>query len=250
MKLREKPDNDALLITWLSGAGFLLRSRNASVGIDLYLSNSCERADGSLKRLTPPGADPDELDLDCLAVSHDHGDHLDAGSIHRLIKPDNETFLLCPGSVTRAALGLGVDKSRIRELNRGQSFTFGDTAIRAVFCDHGPSAPDAVGFFISMAGRVVFFLGDSRFRTDFLDHISPYWPIDAFLVPINGRFGNPDARDAAYFTQMLKPKMAIPCHFWLTKEHGGDPGEFARLCGEIAPEAEARSLAIGETIIV
>jgi L-ascorbate metabolism protein UlaG (beta-lactamase superfamily) len=49
---------------------------------------------------------------------------------------------------------------------------------------------------------------------------------------------------------MLKPKLTIPCHYWLTKEHGGDPGEFAECCKRIAPEFEIAIPAIGETIYI
>ena len=101
-----------------------------------------------------------------------------------------------------------------------------------------------------MAGKVVYYIGDSRFRTDFLQCVEHYEPIDVFLVPINGKFGNPDARDAAYFVQMLRPKLTIPCHYWITKEHGGDPGEFVECCKRIAPGAAVEVLPIGETICI
>ena len=250
INFNEKPPKGELLITWLGGAGFLLRSDSAITGIDLYLSNSCMRENGAMKRLVPPPARAADLELDYLIVSHDHGDHLDLGSIHELIRPDNKTVLLCPSDTKRKALENGVDPGRIIELNRERTLTFDGMTVRAVCCDHGSSAPDAIGCFVTMADKVVYFLGDSRFRTDFLDYIGPREPIDALLVPINGRFGNPDSRDAAYFTQMLRPKLSIPCHFWLTKEHGGDPGEFASCCAAIAPDIAIAVLAIGETISV
>jgi len=244
------PEEGQISVCWLGAAGFLIRSRDAAIGIDVYLSNSCMMENGAFKRLTAPGAAPRELELDYLIASHEHGDHLDEGSIHELIRPDNKTILLCPAATKEAALRYGVAEDRIVGLDRGQTLTFGDITIRAVFSDHGPYTPDAIGCFITIAGKVVYFIGDSGFRTDFLECVGPHEPIDVFLVPINGKFGNPDARDAAYFVQMLKPKLAIPCHFWLSKEHGGDPGEFAECCKKIAPGAGVAVLAVGETIYV
>jgi len=240
----------SLHLTWMGGAGFLIRADNLTIGIDLYLSNACMREDESFKRLVSPPVSPEDLKLDYLIATHEHGDHFDVGSIHQLVSPANAMRLICPGNTAKEARCLGVDPARIHELNRGNSLTFDGFSIRAVIADHGDDSPDAIGVFLSITGKVIYFVGDSQFRTDFLDCIGPHEAIDVLLVPINGRFGNPDGRDAAYFVQMLKPKVAIPCHYWLFLEHGGDPGDFLECCGRIAPETKAKVLSIGEDYII
>jgi len=241
---------NSLHLYWLGGAGFLVRADNLTIGIDLYLSNACMREDESFKRLVPPPVSPKDLKLDYLIASHEHGDHFDTGSIHQLISPANATQLICPGNTAKEAVYLGIDPARIHELNRGDSLDLNGFSIRAVMADHGDDSPDAIGFFLSVRGKVIYFVGDSRFRTDFLGCIGPHEAIDVLLVPINGRFGNPDGRDAAYFAQMLKPKVVIPCHYWLFLEHGGDPGDFLECCGRIASESKAKILSIGEDHII
>ena len=239
-----------VLLKWIGGAGFIIKTDKLTIGIDLYLSNACMDDKGAFKRLAPPLIKPDELDLDYLLSSHEHGDHLDPGSINSLISKGNSTRLICPADTKKGAERLGVDKSRIVELNRGDALDLGDFSVRAVPADHGDQSRDAVGFFLSICGKCIYFTGDTCFRTDFEEYIGLKEEIDVLLVPINGKYGNPDARDAAYFVQMLKPKLTIPCHFWLFAEHGGDPGDFIECCNRIAPESKTAVLCIGEKIIL
>jgi len=242
--LGENTEN--LSLYWLGGAGFIVKSGRLTIGIDLYLSNACMREDGAFKRLTPAPISPENVQLDYLVASHEHGDHFDTGSIHKLLCPDNATCLICPANTKAHALLQEVDASRIVELNREQSADFEDFSIRGVMADHGDDAPDAIGFFLTIAGKVIYFMGDTCFRTDLAKQVAPPDTVDALLVPINGRFGNPDAREAAYLVQMFKPKVTIPCHFWLFMEHGGDPGAFMECCGRIGLGTDVRVLAIGE----
>jgi len=235
-------------LRWLGGAGFTVKTGDLTIGIDLYLSNACMREDGSFKRLVPPPVTPESLTLDYLIASHEHGDHFDIGSMHSFIRGDNVTRLICSSNTAIEARRLNVDTARIIELNRGGALDFDGFSLRAVMADHGEDSPDAIGFFINANGNTIYFTGDTCFRTDFMECIGPHEPIDALLVPINGRFGNPDGRDAAYFAQMLKPKVTIPCHFWLFAEHGGDPGQFLECCAAIAPDTKAMVLSIGEEI--
>ena len=235
-------------LQWLGGAGFIVKTGTVTIGIDLYLSNSCMQDNGAFKRLTIPPVRPEDLKLDYLLASHEHRDHFDTGSIGKLLHPN--TKLICPANTKALALSCGIDTFSIIELNRGESRNFGDFSIRAVIADHGDDAPDAVGFFIEAEGKTIYFVGDSCFRTDFVAIINPPKTIDVMLVPINGKFGNPDARDAAHFTQMFKPRLTIPCHFWLFKEHGGDPGEFCEWAGKAAPKSKVKVMSIGEVITI
>ena len=237
-----------LQLRWTGGAGFTLKTGKLAIGIDLYLSNACMQENGAFKRLTPAPVQAEDLDLGYLAASHEHGDHLDTGAIGKLIHDGNSTMLICPSNTAEAAMRCGVDRGRIIVLDRGQSLELEGFSVRAVTADHGSDAPDAVGFVLTIAGKSIYFMGDTCYRADLAELNGLSGNIDVLLVPINGKFGNPDARDAAYFVRMLKPKLAIPCHFWLFAEHGGDPGEFLEQCAKAAPGAEVKILAVGEEI--
>jgi len=70
------------------------------------------------------------------------------------------------------------------------------------------------------------------------------------LPCINGKFGNLDAPDAAHLTEIVSPKAAIPCHFWMFKEHNGDPESYIRACTEKCPQVAVRLLTPGEGLLV
>jgi len=235
-------------LKWLGGAGFIIENGELCIGIDLYLSNACMNEDGAFKRLMPPPILPGDLDMDYLIATHEHGDHLDPGSICDFISMDTKTRLICPTVTKRDAISFGVDSERITLLNRGEALDFDGFSIRAVPSDHGDASPDAIGVFINIGGKTIYFMGDTCFRTDFIEYIGWKEEIDVMLVAINGKFGNPDSRDAAHFMQMLKPKLTIPCHFWLFAEHGGNPGDFIEYSKSIAPGLDSMLLCIDEKI--
>ena len=72
------------------------------------------------------------------------------------------------------------------------------------------------------------------------------------LLPcINGVFGNMSHIDAAMLTQQVKPRYAIPCHFWMFAEHGaGDPAGFVHACRHFCPEVKALLLRPGERFFI
>jgi len=234
-------------LRWMGGAGFVVETGSLAIGIDLYLSNSCMSPDGAYKRLTQPPVNPEDLALDYLIASHEHGDHLDVGIINKLIREDNGVSLICPAIACRDAMLAGVDPGRIIELNRGQTLERDGFSVRAVMADHGENTPDAIGFFLKIEDKVIYFMGDTCYRADLQQCVGGNEPIDALLVPINGKFGNPGSSEAAAYVRMFKPKIAIPCHFWLFSEHGGDPGGFLECCEQLETGTEIRVLAIGES---
>lgn len=237
-------------ICWTGGAGFIIEYAGTTIGIDLYLSDICRGNNGSFKRLVPSPVNAEALKLDFLVATHDHGDHFDKGSINVIVNPNTGTKLIGPGSVLRAALDMDIDSSLVYRLDRGEAAEFGCFKIYAVYCDHGEQSHDAIGVIIEIGGKRIYFTSDTCYRADLYKLINLEPKIDILLVPINGKYGNPDSKDAAYITAWVKPKIVIPCHFWLFKEHGGDPGSFVECCRKIAPESEVNVLAVGETIVV
>jgi L-ascorbate 6-phosphate lactonase len=73
---------------------------------------------------------------------------------------------------------------------------------------------------------------------------------DVLLPCINGRFGNLNSVEAAQLTAAVKPRVVIPCHFWMFKEHNGDPESFVQACNELCPEVPVRLLTPGERLVV
>ena len=246
--IKEIPSENEVFLYWLGGMGYVIKSKNHTIGLDIYLSDSCRNEKGDFKRLIPPPIKPQELKLDFLIATHDHGDHYDIDSIPLLINEETNTLLIGPGSVIEASKKINVNESKLIKLNRNEIKSFSDITFTAVFADHGEYSKDCIGIIINISKKSIYFTSDTCYRPDLLELIPLKDAIDVLIVPINGKFGNPDSKDASYITAWVKPKIVIPSHFWLFKEHGGDPGQFVDYCSVIAPDSRIEVLAIDEKL--
>ncbi|MDR3552912.1 MAG: MBL fold metallo-hydrolase [Clostridia bacterium] len=234
-----------IAITWLGQAGFLVKNNSGFLfAIDVYLTDSCERIAG-FKRLNAYSIKPEELHPDLLLASHNHPDHLDEDAVPTIMSGARTKFV-GPTSTVEACLKLGVDKSRIHEIAKGQKYIFGDSTVEAVYADHGDLAPDAIGFLIETGGTKIFFTGDTAYRPDKIAEAVAFAP-DIIILPINGAYGNLNEEEAAKLANDVHAKVAIPCHFWTFREHGGDPQKFADAMPKFAPECKPLFMRQGET---
>lgn len=255
MVIAERINNDipvkkTIFLYWLGGTGFIIKNGELTIGIDLYLSDACKNKKGDYKRLFPSLVDPGDLKLDYLIATHQHGDHFDLGSINKFINENTVTKLIGPNSVLNLGKTLGLDPEKFLNLNRGENLKLGDVDLKGVLADHGKLAPDCIGIIMTISEKNVYFTSDTCFRPDLPQLIELRDPIDLLIVPINGKDGNPDPKDAAYISAWVKPRIVIPSHFWLFKEHGGDPGLFLEYCKDIVPKTRVEILAQGEKLVI
>lgn len=246
--INDKSGTNDVLLYWLGGASFIIKNNKKILGLDMYLSDTCRNERDDFKRLIPAPLKPEDIELDYLIATHDHGDHFDTGSLDKFISNKTKTKLIGPSSVLKVAEKLGIDTSKVIKLDRGEDIVGDGINIRGVFADHGKDSPDCIGVIIKIKGKNIYFTSDTCYRPDLPGLVNLKENIDLLLVPINGKFGNPDAKDASYITAWVKPEIVVPCHFWLFKEHGGDPGEFVSCCSSIAPNAKIKVLSIGEKL--
>ena len=248
---KDIPDKGVFFLYWLGGVAYIIKTSDMTIGLDLYLSDSCRNERDDFKRLVPAPVLAEELELDFLIATHEHNDHFDIGSIDGIINDKTKTRLIGPGTVMNMAKEeFGIDAKRLIRLDRNKNVEVNRLKISGVFSDHGEYSPDAIGVIIRIEGRSIYFTGDTCYRVDLPELIPIKGYIDLLIVPINGKYGNPDSKDAAYITAWVKPKTVIPCHFWMFKEHGGDPGAFIKYCSEIAPTSRILVPAIGEQLIL
>lgn len=218
--------SQSLSLTFAGQAGFILEdAAGYRVGIDLYLSNCCERYFG-FKRLMPYLYCPQELQLDLLIASHAHYDHFDPDSVP-LLMGDGKTQLVCARDVREEAERLHLDGSKITYLGRGEQFENESICIRALACDHGELAPDALGLLITFGGKTIYITGDTAYREDIFSDPAVFG-VDVLILPINGAFGNLNEAQAAATAGIVRPALTIPCHYWNFAEHGGNPDLFAK----------------------
>jgi len=141
---------------------------------------------------------------------------------------------------------LGIKKN-VTYLKCGETAEVDGIKITGVPCDHGELAPDALGFWIEIDGKSVYYMGDTAFRKDYFESGAVKSP-DILIAPINGMFGNLDPNLAADAAEIIQPKITVPCHFWNFAEHEGNPNCFLKAMKERG--LNHKLLRIGEGIII
>ena len=194
---------------------------------------------------------PEEVDADLYLVTHHHADHLDPDTIPVIAKSPKTIFVVAPDC--RLFLNeLGVPKNRYTVLGEGEEWQSEEIKVRAIFADHGELAPDAQGFLIEVEGIKIYHTGDTAFRPEEIIS-SLRTEVDIMIAPINGQYGNMTALEACKLASLIKPKILIPCHFWMFLEHvsergKGDPATFLKQVAKLSNDIEGIVMAPGEQL--
>ena len=233
-------------IFFLGQAGFVFKTQTGKlIGLDLYLSDCVERFDG-YKRLIPHLLKPGELAFDYLLVSHHHLDHFDIDALPKMTS-NGRTKLICAPDAFEQAPRVGIDRACCKQIDVGEEYVGEGFSVKAVFCDHGSSAPKAVGFILSVDGKKIYNAGDTCLRLDKASEIAEDGPFDVMIAPINGAFGNMNEVEMVTLCERIGPRLVIPAHYWLFAEHGGNPGLFMSEMRERLPNVPFRVMALGES---
>lgn len=234
-------------LTFLGQAGFVIKSSAGKMmAVDLYLSNSGEREYG-FKRLMPYLLDPREIVFDVVACTHEHYDHFDYDAIPELLC-SKKTKLIAARDCRKLIERLGLMGRDDLFLAVGDRVLISGFDITAVFCDHGPETPHAIGLVIMVDGKRIYISGDTCLRIDRALQINELGPFDIMIAPINGAFGNLNEYEMVELCSVIKPKTVIPCHYWNFAEHGGNPGIFAKEMENKLPNQDYYLMQLGEMI--
>ncbi|MDO4547395.1 MAG: MBL fold metallo-hydrolase [Clostridia bacterium] len=245
------PEAGTLELFWLGQAGFLIKTSDAkTIVIDPYLSDCVERMfpeNGlGFKRLSPAPMKPEDMAVDYLLISHEHGDHFDVDSMPGFMK-NGKTRLYANRPVARAAREMGFDG--VYALNKGEVVSLEGFSLLPVDCDHGELAPEAMGFILDFGFASIYYAGDTALTPERLRVPTELSP-DVAILPINGAFGNLDGEQAAKYAGMLKSRIVIPCHFWTFPLHLGNPQQIIDAMPKFAPESKLELLCQGEGITI
>jgi L-ascorbate metabolism protein UlaG (beta-lactamase superfamily) len=244
-------------LTYVGHGTIELRLGGVSILTDPFLRNWL----GPLHRQGPPPDPklPERVDL--VLISHLHRDHLDIPSLRRF---SPEIPIVIPRGASELTLRSGTKD--LREVDVGETFSFGGVEITAVRADHNGyrdgnrGAPiQALGYVIESAGRKAYFAGD----TDLYEGMAELGQLDVALLPVWGwgpyvGAGHLDPARAAEALELIRPRVAVPIH-WGTFYPAGlrfvrpnylvdPPQEFARLARERTPDVEVKVLQPGSSI--
>ena len=241
---KDSPQADKLIAYWLGGAGFVFKfDDNTTICIDPYLSDSAERLFG-FKRLTPAPIKAEQLKYDCLLLTHEHGDHLDIDIFEILTKNNSSSIVIASESCQEY---ISKHTSNYTITSPGLTHNINNIKIESVKSDHGELSPKSLGFIIHFAGRKIYFTGDTALNRSIMDPIIKLQP--EIVIPcINGAYGNMDERESAELVAQSGAEIAIPMHYGMFNEHGGDAELFKKNLAEINPEIRCMVLEPGQGV--
>ena len=186
---------DAITATWVGHASFLVQLAGWNVLLDpVWGERASPLPFAGPKRYTPPGVAFEALPpIDCVVLSHDHYDHLDAPTIRRLVAEHPAASWLAPLGVAARLNALGVPATAITERDWWETARVGPLAVTCVPAQHfsGRGVGDRdqtlwCGWVLraGAAGRAVYFAGDSALHPDFAEVTRRGGPVALALLPI------------------------------------------------------------------
>jgi L-ascorbate 6-phosphate lactonase len=135
-----------------------------------------------------------------------------------------------------------VEKGKIQQVYPGAKTQVSDVVIHGTFAmPTDDSDLNHMGFVLAVedASRI-YISGDTDFN-DLLAHVRKLEP-DIMIACINGGFNNMSHWEAAELASMIKPKVAIPCHYDMFPENASDPLQFRAALRYKAAEVRYKQL--------
>lgn len=236
-------------IIFLGQNGLLIESKNSTIIVDPYLSDSVEKIEPLNKRKQPIDDSFLHIKPNAIVITHAHADHYDEETLDKILGgkasdesgEDKNCMFLSPPSVFFKA------KARYPWCNHvifrnGTSVTIGDITFRAVKAEH--SDAEAIGVIISAENKNLYITGDTLYSETVFESVFnaveslpekeipekeipkkeisekeirekeiPEKKIDVLFLPVNGRGNNMNAGDAGRFAARLNPDFVVPVHF-------------------------------------
>jgi L-ascorbate 6-phosphate lactonase len=228
--IREHPLASAeAALWWLGQAGYVIRADNLTIVIDPYLTDSAAANAPEFSRLYPTPIQPEELRADIYIVTHDHLDHLDPETVRRYAAKST-TWFVAPRLTVRHLAELGIPAERILRTDVGESRQIATVEITGTFAlPTGADVLDTSGYLLRFSnGRTLYHTSDTAFHPLVLT-AAPRKP-DVMLVPINGKWGNTRADEAAEFAATVQPRFVLPNHYDLMALNAENPETFRWFC--------------------
>lgn len=250
-----KVERGTIGLWWLGQNGYLLKTPDgAIVSVDAYLTNYCQETDGvkngiNLNRKVPVFVAPEDLDVDYFLCTHSHDDHADPATIKRL-RPERIAEFIGPGLVTEKFARCGVPADKIKHIYTGAQMRLADFTINGTFAlPTDDTDLNHMGFLFAFDdGPRIYITGDTDY-SDLLGHVGKLQP-DVMITCINGGFNNLSHWEAAEVARMVKPRMAIPCHYDMFPDNAADPQQFRASLHLVAPDVKYEQLEHAVAFIV
>ncbi|MBI1395033.1 MAG: MBL fold metallo-hydrolase [Betaproteobacteria bacterium] len=219
--IRANRDDPAL--TWIGHATFLLQLDGLNILTDPHLTGRASPLSfAGPERIVPPALGFHDLPhIDAVVVSHNHYDHLDAGTVERLARQAGgppRFFVPLGLKAWFAAQGIRDDVVELdwwdeTELG-GVTFTFTPVQHWSARTPWDRNRTLWGGWRIDAGEASVFFAGDTGYSQDFKDIRARLGPVDYALLPIG-------AYEPRWFMSVMhvNPEEAVKIHEDLEAGH-------------------------------
>ena len=159
-------------------------------------------------------------------VTHSHYDHLSIEDIEK-VRNEDTIFFLTPDCKEKL-LDIGVSEKRIVCVAPNEIYKFGKIEVNVIAAynvdkEYHPKENNWVGYLIKIQGVSYYIMGDTDQNED-----NENIKCDVLFVPIGGTY-TMDYKQAAEYTNLIKPKYVIPIHFNSIVGKKEDSDKFAKL---------------------
>ncbi len=196
--IAEPVSSGQVKLWWIGQAGFVVKTADAVLVIDPYLSDSLAKkyAEAEFKhlRMMPPPIEAKDLkDIDLVLASHRHSDHMDPETLPVLAENSPRCRFIVPRSAAAYAAHLGVPSKSTVGLNAGETFVYKEeVAVEAI-----PSAHEEIktndkgehlylGYLLKLDGINLYHSGDCVPYPGLCESLTKRG-IQLALLPLNGR---------------------------------------------------------------
>lgn len=224
------------ILWWMGQMGLMIRMGKTLLCVDYYASDSDSRR-------VPPPVPPEEMkEVDAFLGTHNHLDHIDHEAWKIWAQAAPKARFVFPEMHRQALLADGIPEEKLCGMNEGTEIRIGDAVIRAIaaaheFLDRDPETGlyPCLQYVIEGSGVRVYHAGDTLRYEGMLPKLQRMGPVDAAILPINGRdgaryrrncIGNMTFQEAADLAGELGPGLVIPGHWDMFADNSADPEAF------------------------
>jgi L-ascorbate metabolism protein UlaG (beta-lactamase superfamily) len=223
-------EKEGFRLWWLGQSGYLLQWNGKRVLIDPYLSDSLTKKYAETEkphvRMSELVVDPELLEnISVVTSSHNHTDHLDAGTLMPILKNNPSIKFIIPeanrafvANRVQCALDFPIGMSD------GLLVTVDEFTFIGIPAKHNELARDEngnckfMGFVIKFGEYSVYHSGDTLWFDDMVELLKPY-QVDVAILPINGNdparkvAGNLNSKESVELGLAIGADYVIPCHY-------------------------------------
>lgn len=161
-----------------------------------------------------------------LFITHSHYDHFSIEDIEK-VRNEDTIFFVTPDCKEKL-LEIGVDEKRIVTVAPDEMYRFNKIEVQVIPAynvnkEYHKKEYGWVGYLIKIKGVTYYITGDTDVNED-IQNIE----CDVLFVPIGGTY-TMDYKEAADYTNSIKPKYVIPIHYGTIVGKKEDGIEFAKL---------------------